>query len=411
MLRLAIIGAGASGCFAAIRIKELSNSEIKVSIFEKSKEPLAKLKISGGGRCNVTHHIFDPELMAKRYPRGEKELRWALEEFQAKDTVEWFANHGVLLKTEADGRMFPVTDDSGTIITCFLELIKKHNIKLTLDKGVSSIYYHEDLKEGKFRICFEDGSELFFDALLIATGSNRKVWNWMEALGHTIVPPVPSLFTLGITGSDIIELSGLSVPDARIKISPKGKTQSGPLLITHWGFSGPAALRLSAWDARSLFDLNYKTEIEINWLGDRNIQELEEIFQEWKIQFKTVKIQNQKFPEIPGRLWNWFLTQIKIPEDKRWVDISKQEIRNLAEVLCKNKFQMNSKGIFKDEFVTAGGISRKDINFKKMESKIIPNLFFTGEVIDVDGITGGFNFQNAWTTATIAAKHIVSLAI
>lgn len=411
MEKIAIIGGGASGCFAGIQIAEFSKHKSDIFIFEKSKEPLAKVKISGGGRCNVTHHLFDPEILSQRYPRGEKELRWAFETFQPKDTIEWFRRHGVELKVEEDGRMFPVTNESSTIIDCFLGVLDQLKVKLKTDKTVSSVYYDATQSQGKFELRFADETSMRFDRLVIATGSNRKVWGWMEALGHKVISPVPSLFTLAITNSDITSLAGLSVPSAKIRILPKGKPQTGALLITHWGFSGPSALRLSAWEARSLFEVDYKTDIEINWLGDKSMEEIESLLYDIKNKFHATKILNQKLSEIPTRLWEWFLIHTKIPSDKKWVDISKNEIRKMAEILSKSKFQMVAKGIFKDEFVTAGGISRKEINFKTMQSKLISELYFVGEVIDIDGITGGFNFQNAWTTATIAAGHIAKGSI
>lgn len=410
-IRLAILGGGASGCFAAIQAHEFSNGKLEITIFEKSKEPLSKLKVSGGGRCNVTHHLFDAEELAKKYPRGEKELRWAFESFQPQDTIDWFVKRNVPLKVEADGRMFPISDDSQTIIDCLLGEIRDRRIKLLLNENVISVHVEPGNQDGKFRLSFADEREEFFDMVLIATGSNRKVWNWMEALGHNVTKPVPSLFTLGIENSDIISLSGLSVPHAAIRILPKGKAQIAPLLITHWGFSGPAALRLSAFEARTLFDADYKVSLEINWLGERSFLEVEQMLNDLKLQAKANKMINQKMNEIPSRLWEWFLKQSQISTEKKWVDASKQEIKNLIDVLCRSKFQMVTKGVFKEEFVTAGGISRKDIDFKSMQSKKIEHLYFTGEVIDIDGITGGFNFQNAWTTATLAAKHIASSVI
>lgn len=406
MQRIAIIGGGASGCFAGIQIQELSKSSFDISIFEKSKEPLSKLRISGGGRCNVTHNLDDPELLSLKYPRGQKELRWAFESFQPKDTVEWFRSKGVVLKIESDGRMFPITDSSETIIDCFMKEIDKRKINLYLQKGIQSIFLIEQADSSVFKLTFEDGTDDVFDIVILASGSNRRSWKWMEALGHKIIDPVPSLFTLGIETSSITSLAGLSMPKASIRISPKGKWQTSPLLITHWGFSGPAALRLSAWEARSLFEMNYKADLEINWLGEINSQILEEIFYEYKEDFGSSKISNKKVPDFPTRLWEWFLTESQIDKDKKWIDLSKNDLRTLANCICHCKFKMNSKGVFKEEFVTAGGISRKDINFKTMQSKIIPNLYFSGEVIDVDGITGGFNFQNAWTTATLAARDI-----
>jgi len=408
---LAILGGGASGCFAAIQSHDFSNGNLDITIFEKSKEPLSKLKVSGGGRCNVTHNLFDPELLSLKYPRGEKELRWAFESFQPEDTILWFKKRNVDLKVESDGRVFPVTDDSQTIIQCFLDEIKSKKIKLVLNETVSSIFIEEGSPKGKFRLKFSTEREEYFDAILIATGSNRKVWNWMEALGHKIIEPVPSLFTLGLTGSDIISLAGVTVPNVSIRILPKGKSQFGPLLITHWGFSGPAALKLSAFEARTLASLNYQAELEISWLGELSLNDTEEKLFNQKEILKANKVLNGKFTEIPNRLWEWFLVQSHIMPDKKWSDVSKAEIKKLAEILCRSKFQMSSKGVFKEEFVTAGGISRKDIDFRTMQSKVVPNLYFAGETIDIDGITGGFNFQNAWTTASLAAKHISSNVI
>ncbi len=408
---MAILGGGASGCFAAIQSHDFSNGNLDITIFEKSKEPLSKLKVSGGGRCNVTHNLFDPELLSLKYPRGEKELRWAFESFQPEDTILWFKKRNVDLKVESDGRVFPVTDDSQTIIQCFLDEIKSKKIKLVLNETVSSIFIEEGSPKGKFRLKFSTEREEYFDAILIATGSNRKVWNWMEALGHKIIEPVPSLFTLGLTGSDIISLAGVTVPNVSIRILPKGKSQFGPLLITHWGFSGPAALKLSAFEARTLASLNYQAELEISWLGELSLNDTEEKLFNQKEILKANKVLNGKFTEIPNRLWEWFLVQSHIMPDKKWSDVSKAEIKKLAEILCRSKFQMSSKGVFKEEFVTAGGISRKDIDFRTMQSKVVPNLYFAGETIDIDGITGGFNFQNAWTTASLAAKHISSNVI
>jgi predicted Rossmann fold flavoprotein len=406
MVNVAILGGGASGCFSAIQIKSFSQGNLKIRIFEKSKEPLSKLRVSGGGRCNVTHSLFEPEALSRKYPRGEKELRWAFEIFQPRDTIAWFKERGVELKTEDDGRIFPTTNLSSTIIECFLHEIQKNHISLELESPVSSVYYDPTQKKGKFILQFGEESKEYFDILIVATGSNRKVWNWMEALGHKIISPVPSLFTLELESNSITSLSGLSMPQASIRLLPKGKWQTGALLITHWGLSGPCALRLSAWEARTLHELNYNSPIEINWLGESSSQNMEEILTQMKIDNNQSKIQNKKISDFPQRLWDWILDESKIEKNKKWIDVSKNEIRNLTLTICHTKFQMINKAVFKEEFVTAGGISRKDINFKTMESKIIPNLFFTGEVIDIDGITGGFNFQNAWTTATIAAREI-----
>ncbi|MCW7458300.1 aminoacetone oxidase family FAD-binding enzyme [Leptospira bandrabouensis] len=409
--KIAIIGAGASGCFAALQIYEELRGLCDIKIFEKSKEPLAKLKISGGGRCNVTHNLFDPELLSLRYPRGNKELRWAFESFGPNDTINWFKKRGVALKAEADGRIFPTTDSSETIIQCFLEELKLKKIPIHFEQGLVGIYANHTPNQDSnqktgFRVLWEGGIEENFDIVVVATGSNRKVWSILEKLGHTIITPVPSLFTLTLENTDLMELTGLVIPNSEIKILPKGKPQKGSMLITHWGLSGPCALRLSAWEARTLFEADYKVDLSVNWIGGEKSQTIEEIYLNKKEKTPGDKLIPDPEWKLPVRFWDWILKESKIQPNKRYSDISKSEIRNLSLTLTKTKLRMVAKGVFKEEFVTAGGISRKDIQFQTMESKQIPGLFFTGEVIDVDGITGGFNFQNAWTTATLAARGI-----
>ncbi|TGK46687.1 NAD(P)/FAD-dependent oxidoreductase [Leptospira bouyouniensis] len=403
--KIAVIGAGASGCFAALQIYESLEGNATIQIFERSKEPLTKLRISGGGRCNVTHQLFDPELLSLRYPRGQKELRWAFERFQPKDTIEWFAKRGVTLKAEADGRMFPITDKSETIINCFLNELQKYKIPIHFEQGLVGIYQLENQIE-RFRLLWEGGKEEFFDIVVMATGSNRKVWSILEKLNHTIVDPVPSLFTLTLANTDLMELTGLVVPNAEIKIVPKGKAQSGPILITHWGLSGPAALRLSAWEARTLFEANYKVELSLNWVGGQSTQIVEETYSKKKESSASEKVSANPDWKLPSRFFDWILKESNIQANKRYSDLSKSDIRVLSLNLTQKKLQMVAKGVFKDEFVTAGGVNRKEIQFQTMESKLCPGLYFVGEVIDIDGITGGFNFQNAWTTSVIAAQGI-----
>lgn len=405
--KIAIIGAGASGCFAALQIHGELQGLCEIQIFEKSKEPLSKLRISGGGRCNVTHNLFDPELLSERYPRGNKELRWAFESFQPKDTILWFEKRGVKLKAEADGRMFPTTDSSDTIIQCFLNELKSKKIPIHFEQGLVGIYSNLGADQiPNFRVLWEGGLEESFDLVILATGSNRKVWSILEKLGHSIVNPVPSLFTLTLENTDLIELTGLVVPYSEIKVLPKGKPQKGPMLITHWGLSGPCALRLSAWEARTLFEADYKVDLSANWIGGKSTQSIEEDYLSKKEKTPAEKLSPDPEWKLPSRFWDWILKESKIPSSKRYSDISKAEIRVLSLSLTQTKLRMVAKGVFKEEFVTAGGVSRKDIQFQTMESKHCPGLYFTGEVIDVDGITGGFNFQNAWTTATIAARGI-----
>lgn len=403
--KIAIIGAGASGCFVAIQLFDAFSGNVSIEIFERSKEPLAKLRVSGGGRCNVTHQLFDPEQLSLRYPRGQKELRWAFETFQPKDTIDWFAKRGVTLKAEADGRMFPTTDKSETIIDCFLNELKKNKIPIHFEQGLVGIYKTEKDSES-FRLLWEGGKEEFFDAIVLATGSNRKVWSMVEKLGHSIVNPVPSLFTLTLENTDLMELTGLVVPNAELKILPKGKPQKGPILITHWGLSGPCALRLSAWEARTLFDANYRVELSVNWVGGESTQFVEDQFLKKKETSPSEKITQDPNWKLPSRFFEWILKESEIQANKRYSDLSKSEIRNISLNLTQKKLQMVAKGVFKEEFVTAGGVNRKEIQFQTMESKVCKGLYFVGEVIDVDGITGGFNFQNAWTTSVIAAQGL-----
>lgn len=399
--KIAIIGAGAGGCFSAIQIFDALGGDCSIQIFEKTKEPLSKLRISGGGRCNVTHNLFDPEALSQKYPRGNKELKYAFQSFQPKDTIEWFRQKGIRLKVEEDGRMFPESDSSETIINCFLAELQKRKIPFHFSKSLVGLYKEEN----NFKVLWEGGDSSHFDRVVFATGSNRKIWSLLEILGHKIVTPVPSLFTLGISDSDIINLSGITVQNVQIKILPKGKPQYGPILITHWGFSGPAALKLSAFEARLFSELEYKANIAINWLGDKSTSEVEGFFLQTKENSPNTKLSNWNF-NLPNRLWEWILQDQHLSGQKRLSELSNHQIRNLALKVTASEFLMTSKSIFKEEFVTAGGVSRKDVNFNKMESKVIPGIFFTGEVIDVDGITGGFNFQNAWTTATLAAQGL-----
>ncbi|XDD47196.1 NAD(P)/FAD-dependent oxidoreductase [Leptospira sp. WS39.C2] len=403
--KIAVIGAGASGCFVALQIFESLHGNTSIQIFERSKEALSKLRVSGGGRCNVTHQLFDPELLSLRYPRGQKELRWAFERFQPKDTIEWFSKRGVTLKAEADGRMFPTTDKSDTIIECFLNELKKNKIPIHFEQGLVGIYKSDKPTES-FRLLWEGGKEEYFDAVVVATGSNRKVWTIVEKLGHSIVNPVPSLFTLTLTNTNLMELTGLVIPNAEIKILPKGKAQTGPLLITHWGLSGPSALKLSAWEARTLFDANYQVELSVNWVLGETTQKVEEYYLKRKESSPSEKISQNPNWKLPSRFFDWVLLESKIQANKRYSDLTKAEIRVLSLNLTQKRLQMVAKGVFKEEFVTAGGVDRKEIQFQTMESKICPGLYFVGEVIDVDGITGGFNFQNAWTTSVIAAQGI-----
>lgn len=396
-----LVGAGAAGFFTAINIVE-KNPKLKVAILERGKEVLTKVRISGGGRCNVTHACFVPNDLVKFYPRGEKELRGPFHQFCSGDTIEWFEKNGVELKIEDDGRMFPISDSSQTIIDCFTNATKKLGIDVLTNQSVQSIFKAEDYWK------VETNSETFAcQKLVMTTGSNPKIWEMLVEIGHTIVPAVPSLFTFNIKDKRIKDLMGLSA-FASVKVKSTKLSASGPLLITHWGMSGPGILRLSAWGARELFDKNYQFILQVNWLNDLTFEETIEKLKELK-QENSKKAVSKKSPfEFPNRLWESLVLASEILEETKWADLSKNQLTNLANQLTNGEFQVNGKSTFKEEFVTAGGIDLKEINFKTMESKLHENLFFAGEIVNIDAITGGFNFQNAWTGGFIVAEAITS---
>lgn len=402
MPSIAVIGGGAAGFFSSISIA--NNSKYKVVLLEKSSNLLSKLKISGGGRCNVTHHLFNPVEFSKRYPRGSRELQYAFQKFGSQDTVDWFQKHGVELKAESDGRMFPVTDRSETIIECLVWEAKRNHVDILTDQDVISIRKQES---GNFQIEWKNGDRREFHSLVLATGSSRQVWKWLEAMGHRIVEPVPSIFTFKIQDPRLIDMSGVTVPNVGLNL-PQFKIKSqGPLLVTHWGLSGPAILRLSAWAARELFESGYKADLTINFLPEYNLIEIRDLFAKWKKDHPKKTIGSiPSFILFPKRYWENLLNVLSIPKEKLWSNVGSAESNRLADELGNANFSIQGKGEFKEEFVTAGGIHRKDVNFSTMESKIVPGLYFAGEILDVDGITGGFNFQNAWTTAWIAAESI-----
>jgi len=397
-----IAGGGAAGFFTAINIAE-ANPKLKIAILERGKETLAKVRVSGGGRCNVTHACFVPNDLVKFYPRGEKELRGPFNRFGAGDTIEWFEKRGVELKTEDDGRMFPVTDSSQTIIDCFNAAVKKAGIQVLTGESIQSLY------KGEHAWKIETQNATFIaDKLVMATGSNPKMWDMLAELGHTIVPPVPSLFTFNIKDPRIKDLMGVSAL-ATVKVKNSKLEASGPLLITHWGLSGPGILRLSAWGALELFAKSYQFVIQVNWLNDVDIDECDVILKELK-QEHAKKTVSKKSPfDFPNRLWESLVTAANINAETKWADLTRNELQALAAQLVNGEYQVNGKSTFKEEFVTAGGVDLKEVNFKTMESKRVENLYFAGEVINVDAITGGFNFQNAWTGGFIAAESIVSV--
>ncbi len=393
-----IVGGGAAGFFSAINIAE-KNPKLKIAILERGKETLTKVRISGGGRCNVTHNCFEVSELVKFYPRGEKELRSPFSVFSPKDTVAWFEKHNVKLKTEDDNRMFPITDSSQTIIDCFLENAKKLKIEVLISQSVQSVFKSDN----GWKV--ETQNEKYScENLIFTTGSNPKIWELLEGLGHKIISPVPSLFTFNIKDIRIKDLMGLST-QASVKINQYKLQESGALLITHWGLSGPAILKLSAWGARELFDRSYQFSISVNWLDYFSFEECSEELKKIKTEDSKKRIKNRKAFDIPTRLWENLVVASEISDDLKWADLSKKQLNNLANQITNCQFQVNGKSTFKDEFVTAGGIDLKEINFKTMESKIHKNLYFAGEILNIDAITGGFNFQNAWSGGFVISEQ------
>ena len=407
-MKVIVIGGGAAGFFGAIACAE-ANPKLQVTLLEAGRKPLAKVRISGGGRCNVTHHCFEPARLVENYPRGGKALRGAFTRFQPQDTVQWYRSRGVKLKTEADGRMFPITDSSETIINCLMQAADKAGVDLRTGVGVKSVkQFIDDKDESYFQVELKNGRIIECDRLLIATGSNPLGYRWAKNLGHKIESSVPSLFTFNIRDPRLKNLAGVSVSHASVKLgSGKNKLeQTGALLITHWGVSGPAILKLSAWGARFLYDLKYDSSLEINWLPESNLESLKQVLVEFKQTNPKKKIANYCPVKLPKRLWQSLVNYVEIKPEKVWSEISKKELNKLVTEIVRGQYEIKGKGVFKDEFVTCGGVSLKEVNFKTMESKKCPGLYFAGEILDIDGVTGGFNFQSAWTTSWLAGKAI-----
>ena len=402
---LIVIGGGAAGFFCAVNAARM-NPELKVVLLEKSNKLLSKVKVSGGGRCNVTHACFDLKEMSTKYPRGEHFVRKAFHQFFITDTIEWFETRGVKLKTEADGRMFPVTNSSQTIIDCLLKEVNVNGVELLMGREVKAVRCRV---EGKWQV--ELVNEILeADFVCVASGGFPKLsqFDWLKGTGHTIVEPVPSLFTFNIPKHPITELMGVSVPNATIKIQKTKLKDSGPLLITHWGMSGPCVLKLSAWGAKELQKMNYNFTISVNWLGDAKEEEIRNKLQETRTSNGSKKISNTNLFQLPNRLWLFLLQQAGMKDEWRWADLPSKEQNKLIQLLVNHEFNVQGKTTFKEEFVTAGGIDLKEVDANTMQSKLHPNLFFAGEILDVDGITGGFNFQHAWTSGFVAAKAIES---
>ncbi|MBA2249193.1 MAG: NAD(P)/FAD-dependent oxidoreductase [Chitinophagaceae bacterium] len=401
--KLVVIGGGAAGFFCAVNAAA-ANPHLQIIIIEKTGKLLSKVKVSGGGRCNVTHSCFSISEMIKRYPRGGNFLKKAFHNFFTTDTINWFSEKGVELKTENDGRMFPLTNTSQTIIDCLMREVNKYGIKILMNREVNQL----EMRNGQWEIKFSKEEIMYADLVCVASGGFAKAiqFSWLKALGHTIEDPVPSLFTFNIPGDPIKKLMGITVENVLVKISGSKLSQQGPLLITHWGFSGPAILKLSSFGARELSGRNYDFQIIVNWVPGFNENTLQEKFRESRKTLASQKIVNRNPFFLPQRLWEYLLHQSGINEDTRWADLPAKFLNVLVKNICTQVFQVKGKTTFKEEFVTAGGIKTSEINPDSMESKIVPSLFFAGEVMDVDGITGGFNFQHAWTSGWLAARSI-----
>lgn len=398
-----VIGGGAAGFFCAVNAARM-NQNLDVTILEKTSKLLSKVRISGGGRCNVTHALFDVVEMSKRYPRGLNFVKKTFHQFFTTDTIQWFEQRGVKLKAEKDGRMFPITDSSQTIIDCLMHEANKHGVEIRMNAEVKELR----MENGEWKINTANGQQITANFLCLATGGYPKasMFDWLKNLGHSFAEPVPSLFTFNLPRHPITALMGVSVERARVKIEGSKLVEEGPVLITHWGLSGPAILRLSAWGARELSARNYEFKVHLNWLPEHNEQSLKEQFREFRKNNPSKKIINQPVGGLPNRLWEFLLEQSGINTEMRFADFPAKAENALIKKLVDYVVDVKGKTTFKEEFVTAGGINLSEVDPNTMMSKKQPNLFFAGEVLDVDGITGGFNFQHAWTSGWIAAKCV-----
>ncbi|MFW5966590.1 MAG: NAD(P)/FAD-dependent oxidoreductase [Persicimonas sp.] len=403
-----IVGGGAAGFYGAITCANALGEDAGVLIAERSSRVLQKVKISGGGRCNVTHDCFDPKQMATNYPRGHRALIGPLHRFGVRETVRWFEGRGVELKTEADGRMFPTTDDSQTIIDCLRDAAEEAGVELRTRTAVDKIRRLDDEDDAAFELALHESAPIRAKKVLIATGGTRSKSGarLAESLGHDLAPAVPSLFTFNIDDPRIDGLQGLSVEPVEVHVEGQDLDSDGPLLITHWGLSGPAVLKLSAWGARKLHAIDYTFTLEVNWLPNVDVEErFHRLRSEWgKRQVGT----RSPFDAIPGRLWQRLVDVADIDGNCRWAEFPKDQSRKLAKQLTRARFQVTGKSTYKDEFVTCGGVPTDEVDMRTMESRITPGAHFAGEVLDIDGVTGGFNFQNAWTTGHLAGLAMAS---
>lgn len=399
-MKVAIIGGGAAGFFAAIHVKE-NYPEAQVHILEKSKKVLSKVKVSGGGRCNVTNACDSIAELSKAYPRGGKQLKKLFPHFYTKDTIEWFESRDVPLVTQEDQCIFPKSQDSQTIIDCFLNECERLGVKVITQFAVKTIQPEQD----GFLLATENDS-VFYDKVIVATGGSpkRSGLTWLEELGHEIMHPVPSLFTFNMPSEKIKELMGVVVEHTITRIKGEKLTASGPLLITHWGMSGPAILVLSAFGARILEEKNYEFTVQVNWVNEINQQLVHDELNRLTTEFTDKQLKNIRPYYLPARLWLFLLEKVGLPNDRKWGEIGKKGINKLLNTLTNDEYTVQGKTTFKEEFVTCGGVSLSSVNVKTMESKLCPGLFFAGEVLDIDAITGGYNFQAAWTTGYVAGK-------
>jgi predicted Rossmann fold flavoprotein len=404
--RLMVIGGGAAGFFCAVNAARLNRS-LEVLIVEKSGKLLSKVKISGGGRCNVTHACFSIAEMTKKYPRGENFVKKAFHRFFTTDTIAWFKERGVELKAEADGRMFPVTNSSQTIVDCLMKECNEYGVSILMNRELVEL----KLNNNRWVLHFSNKEHIEADFVCVACGGYPKsaMFNWIKELGHTIEDPVPSLFTFNMPGNAITQLMGVSVDDIVLKVKGTKLQESGPLLITHWGMSGPVVLKASAWGARELAVNQYRFTIILNWIPAYNENSVRSFLQLLRFEKGAQKISNKNPFQLPQRLWNYFLQQSGIDENTRWADLALPQQSKLITNLCAQEHEVNGKTTFKEEFVTSGGIQLGEVDPQTMRSKIAPDLFFAGEILNVDGVTGGFNFQHAWTSGWIAAKAVADL--
>lgn len=405
-MKVVVIGGGAAGFFGAICAAQAG---AEVTLLEAGQNCLSKVLISGGGRCNVTHSCFEPALLVQHYPRGGKALRGAFSQFQPKHTIEWFTDRNVKLKTEADGRIFPITDDARTIADCLLNQAADLGVKIYTQSPVKAVAKVED----QFLVTLRSEQVLTADRVLIATGSNPNGYQFARSLGHSVIDPVPSLFTFNIRDDRLTDLAGVSVDPVRLRlqVGEAKFEQTGALLITHWGVSGPAVLKLSAWAARELHDARYQARLSINWLPKQNPEQLRQELTAVRNQIPQKTIAANCPVMLPRRLWERLTEAVGIQKERRWAELSNKTLNQLIQELMQGSYQISGKGVFKDEFVTCGGVNLKEINFKTMESRCCPGLYFAGEVLDIDGVTGGFNFQSAWTTGWIAGNAIARVSV